>query len=119
LADVPAGLVVAPSDVGVSILRFTGNRILAAPYHRNQGGMLTEIHIGLAEPQEAEAFLKGVGATVLAYCADNPQTRELTKMKPDGLYAQLAKGVVPAYLQSIPTPGGAPIRLFRYMPTGS
>ena len=119
LADLPAGLVVAPSDVGVSILRFTGNRILAAPYHRNQGGMLTEIHIGLAEPQEAEAFLKGVGATVLAYCADNPQTRELTKMKPDGLYAQLAKGVVPAYLQSIPTPEGAPIRFFRYVPTGS
>ncbi len=79
LSDGPAGLVVAPSDVGVSILRFTENRILAAPYHRNQGGMLTEMHIGLAEPQEAEAFLKGNGVTVLAFCADNPQTRELAK----------------------------------------
>lgn len=119
LTDVPAGLVVAPSDVGVSILRFTENRILAAPYHRNQGGMLTEMHIGLAEPQEAEAFLKGNGVTVLAFCADNPQTRELAKMKPDGLYAQLAKGVVPAYLKPMPTPEGAPVRFFRYVPTGS
>ncbi|SEH55338.1 hypothetical protein SAMN05216228_1002294 [Rhizobium tibeticum] len=119
LTDVPVGLVVAPSDVGVSILRFTENRILAAPYHRNQGGMLTEMHIGLSEPQEAEAFLKGAGVTVLAFCADNPQTRELAKIKPDGLYAQLAKGVVPAYLKPMPTPEGAPVRFFRYVPTGS
>lgn len=119
LADVPPGLVAAPSDVGVSILRFTGNRILAAPYHRNQGGMLTEMHIGLAEPQEAEAFLKGAGVTVLAFCADYPQTTELAKMKPDGLYAQLTKGIVPAYLRPIPAPEGAPIRFFRYVPTGT
>ncbi|MBB4166887.1 MULTISPECIES: hypothetical protein [unclassified Rhizobium] len=119
LTEVPIGLVVAPSDVGVSILRFTENRILAAPYHRNQGGMLTELHIGLAEPREAEAFLKGAGATVLAFCADNPQTRELAEMKPDGLYAQLAKGVVPAYLKPMPTRDGTPIRFFRYVPAGS
>ncbi|OWW05009.1 hypothetical protein ATY81_03340 [Rhizobium sp. R72] len=119
LTEVPAGLVVAPSDVGVSILRFTDNRILAAPYHRNQGGMLTELHIGLAEPREAEAFLKGAGVTVLAFCADNPQTKELAKMKPDGLYAQLEKGLVPAYLKPMPTPDGAPIRFFRYVPAGS
>lgn len=40
-------------------------------------------------------------------------------MKPDGLYAQLTKGIVPAYLRPIPAPEGAPIRFFRYVPTGT
>ncbi len=119
LVGVPAGLVVAPPDMGVSILRFTENRILAAPYHRNQGGMLTEIHIGLATPKEAEAFLRGEGVTALAFCADNTQTKELAEMKPDGLYAQLEKGVVPAYLKPLPGPEDAPARFFRYLPGGS
>jgi hypothetical protein len=118
LADLPAGLVVAPSDVGVSILRFTGNRILSAPYHRNQGGMLTEMHIGLAPPQDAEAFLRGTGVSVLVFCADNPQTRQIAKIKPDGLYAQLEKGNVPAYLRALPRPDGSPVQFYRYVPTG-
>ncbi len=117
LADIPPGLVAGPSDMGVSILRFTDHRILSAPYHRNQGGMLTEMHIGLAQPQEAEAFLRGAGVNVLAFCAGNPQTRELAKIKPDGLYAQLEKGNVPAYLQPIAKPQDALVQFFRYVPT--
>nr|WP_028745472.1 hypothetical protein [Rhizobium mesoamericanum] len=119
LAAMPSGLVAAPSDMGVSILRFTDNRILAAPYHRNQGGMLTEIHIGLASSQEADALLKEAGVSILAFCANNPQTRELATIKPDGLYGQLEKGVVPAYLKPMPAPEGAPVRFFRYVPSGS
>jgi hypothetical protein len=118
LADLPPGLVVAPSDVGVSILRFTDNRILSAPYHRNQGGMLTEMHIGLAPAQDAEAFLRGTGVSVLVFCGDNPQTRQIAKIKPDGLYAQLEKGNVPAYLRALPRPEGSPVQFFRYVPTG-
>jgi hypothetical protein len=119
LLSLPPGLVAAPSDMGVSIMRFTDNRILSAPYHRNQGGMLTEMHIGLAEPAEAEAFLRGTGVTVLAFCKDFLQTREIARLKPDGLYAQLEKGSVPSYLQPLPKPDGAPVQFFRYVPSGN
>lgn len=119
LAAMPSGLVAAPSDMGVSILRFTDNRILAAPYHRNQGGMLREIQIGLAPSQEAELLLKGAGVSILVFCADNPQTRELAAIKPDGLYGELEKGVVPTYLKPMAAPEGAPVRFFRYVPSGS
>ncbi|KQV84258.1 hypothetical protein [Rhizobium sp. Root1220] len=118
LQDLPPGLVAAPSDLGVSILRFTKHRILAAPYHRNQGGMLTEMHIGLATPTDAEAFLRGAGVTVLAFCAEFPQTLEIAKIKPDGLYAQLKKGIVPAYLQPLPRQEGSPVQFFRYVRGG-
>lgn len=116
LGGLPAGLVSAPSEMGVPILRYTANRVLSAPYHRNQGGMLTEMHIGLAEPQEAEAFLKGAGVTVLAFCPDDLQTSEIARLKPDGLYAQLGKGSIPAYLDPLPKAAGSGVQFFRYRP---
>ncbi len=116
LGGLPAGLVSAPSEMGVPILRYTANRVLSAPYHRNQGGMLTEMHIGLAEPQEAEAFLKGAGVTVLAFCPDDLQTSEIAKLKPDGLYAQLGKGNIPGYLDPLPKATDSGVQFFRYRP---
>lgn len=119
LAGLPAGLVSAPSEMGVPILRYTANRVLSAPYHRNQGGMLTEMHIGLAEPQEAEAFLKGAGVTILAFCPDDLQTSEIARLKPDGLYAQLGKGNVPAYLDPLPKAADSGVQFFRYRMTSN
>ncbi|MBB3408057.1 hypothetical protein FHT87_001960 [Rhizobium sp. BK316] len=117
LGDLPAGLVSAPSEMGVPILRYTANRVLSAPYHRNQGGMLTEMHIGLAEPQEAEAFLRGAGVTVLAFCPDDLQTSEIARLKPNGLYAQLGKGNIPAYLDPLPKAADSGVQFFRYRTT--
>ncbi|OHV26684.1 hypothetical protein EOS93_15170 [Rhizobium sp. RMa-01] len=119
LAGLPAGLVSAPSEMGVPILRFTQNRVLSAPYHRNQGGMLTELHIGLAEPQEAEAFLKGADVTVLGFCPADLQTREIAKLKPDGLYAELGKGNIPPYLEPLPKAAGVGVQFFRYRPAAN
>ncbi|MBB4196048.1 hypothetical protein GGE45_006146 [Rhizobium aethiopicum] len=119
LAELPPGLISAPSEMGVPILRFTQNRVLSAPYHRDQGGMLTEMHIGLAKPQEAEAFLKGAGVTALAFCPKDLQTRELAKLKPDGLYAELGKGNIPPYLEPLATGPDTGVQFFRYRPTAN
>ncbi|WP_184395337.1 hypothetical protein [Rhizobium sp. BK650] len=117
LGDLPAGLVSAPSEMGVPILRYTANRVLSAPYHRNQGGMLTEMHVGLAEPQEAEAFLRGAGVTVLAFCPNDLQTSKIARLKPDGLYGQLGKGNIPAYLDPLPKAADSGAQFFRYRMT--
>ena len=116
LAELPPGVVAAPSNSGASILRYTSHRVLAAPYHRNQGGMLAELHIGLATPQKAEALLHEAGVTLVAFCAADPQTQNLMKLKPGGLYAALARGEVPAYLQPIGGEGQGEFRLFRVLP---
>ncbi|MCJ8517979.1 hypothetical protein ABID21_000490 [Pseudorhizobium tarimense] len=105
LAAFPTGVVAAPSNSGAEILRYTSHRVLTAPYHRNQAGMLTELHIGLAPSEEAEAFLAGAGVTVLAFCKTDPQTQMLVEMKSDGLYAGLARGDVPTFLKPV---GGSP-----------
>ncbi|WP_132653230.1 MULTISPECIES: hypothetical protein [unclassified Rhizobium] len=117
LAALPPGMISAPSEMGVPILRYTSNRVLSAPYHRNQGGMLTEMHIGLAEPKEAEAFLRGAGVTTFAFCPDDLQTSEIARLKPDGLYAQLRKGNIPPYLDPLPKAADSGVQFFRYWPT--
>lgn len=63
--------------------------------------MLAEMKIGLATPKDAQALLQQAGVTLLAYCAIDPQVEKLSQRSPDGLYAQLAKGNVPAYLEPI------------------
>lgn len=112
LAKLPPTTVAAPSDIGPEILRFTKHRVLTGPYHRNQGGMLTELHIGLAEPEEAAAFLRGANVGILAFCPDFIQSEKIATMKPDGLYAQLAKGNVPAYLTPVAIEGPSGLKIF-------
>jgi hypothetical protein len=98
LRALPLGVIAAPSNSGAEILRYSGHRALSAPYHRNQGGMLTELHIGMAKPDEALAFLKGAGVTAIAFCRHDPGTQQLIELRKDGLYAALGRGEVPVYL---------------------
>ncbi len=116
IAGLAPGVVSAPSNMGSPLLRFTPHRTLSGPYHRDPDGMLTELHIGLAEPKEAEAFLRGAHVTLLAFCPGDPQTEEVVKLKPEGLYAQLGKGQVPAYLEAIPAAAKSDVRFFRFKP---
>ena len=115
LAAEPVGVVAAASELGAPILRHTGHRVLSAPYHRNQGGMLTELHIGLSRPDQAEAFLRGAGVTLLAFCPTDAQTQSLANAEPQGLYAGLFKGEVPDYLEPVSEEG---LKLYRVRPGG-
>lgn len=116
IAGLDPGVVVAPSNLGAPILRFTRHRVLSGPYHRDVGGMLTELHIGLAIVSDAEAFMRGANVTLVVYCPNDPQTALLAKTKPDGLYAQLGLGHVPPYLERLPGPEKAKVQFFRFKP---
>lgn len=111
LAKQPAGTVSAPSDLGADILRYTHHRVLTGPYHRNQAGMLTELHIGLSTPKEAAAFLRGGNVKLLIFCFEG-QTERIAMSKPDGLYAALGAGTVPPYLVPVPIDGPSAMKLF-------
>ena len=113
LNGLPVGVVVASVDLGPEILRFTRHRVLSGPYHRNQGGMLTELHVGLAEPDEAAAFLRGAGATILVFCPDLTPTQNIASTKVDGLYAGMMKGEVPDYLSPVPVEGASGMQIYR------
>ncbi len=105
LRGLPPGTIAAPSNRGAGILRFTQHRVLSAPYHRNQGGMLAELHIGMATPADALSLLKQAGVTAVAFCRHDPQTENLIELNGNGLYASLARGEVPAYLAPVRAKG--------------
>ncbi|ASY65052.1 hypothetical protein SJ05684_c36390 [Sinorhizobium sojae CCBAU 05684] len=113
LRQLPPTLVVDPSNMGASILRFTEHRALSAPYHRNPEGMLTELRIGLAAPEEAAHMLRRLGNPVIAFCAKDPQTRLVIEKAHDGLYSQLNAGKVPDFLDALPVTPGTGLKLFR------
>lgn len=113
LQKIEPTLVVAPSNMGASILRFTAHRALSAPYHRNPQGMLAELRIGLAPPDEAAEMLKALGEPVLAFCADDPQTEAIVEREPKGLYGRLAGGEIPDFLEPLPATAGTGVKLFR------
>ncbi len=118
IAGLEPGVIVSASNMGAPLLRFTPHRALSGPYHRDQAGMLAELHIALAEPQQAEALLREAKVTLVAFCKGDPQVEMLSEMEPKGLYAQLGAGHVPAYLEPIPAPADAPVRFFRFKPQG-
>jgi len=116
LEGLPPSFVVGPSDIGAALLRHTPHRVLSAPYHRNAAGMLAELKIGLARPEEAEAMLRQLGHAVLAFCAADAQAQMIAERAPQGFYAELAAGRVPAFLSPLPVSAGAPIRLYALKP---
>lgn len=116
LAREPVGVVAGPSNLGAHILRYTGHRVLSAPYHRNQGGMLTELHAALAKPGDAVKFLRGAGVTLVAFCSSDPQTGVVSYAAPEGLYAQLGKAIVPAWLEPVSGTEQEALQLFRVKP---
>lgn len=68
IAGLEPGVIAAASNMGAPLLRFTSHRTLSGPYHRDPDGMLAELHIGLAEPQRAEALLHEAKVTIVAFC---------------------------------------------------
>ena len=58
LARLPAGVVLAPIDMGPGILRRTGHAVVAAPYHRNNAGNLAALRFERGSPTEREAILE-------------------------------------------------------------
>ena len=109
-------MVAAASNLGAPLLRFTPHRTLSGPYHRDPDGMMAELLIGLAEPQQAEALLHEAKVTIVAFCKGDPQVELVSERAPKGLYAQLSAGQVPAYLEPIAAPTESDVQFFRVTP---
>jgi hypothetical protein len=116
IGGLPPGLVAAPSDVGVSILRFTGNSILSAPYHRNQGGMLTEMHIGLVAARRRRSLPARYGCDCAGLLQGQSADQADRQDQAGWPLRATGKGKRAAYLQALPKPDGSPVQFYRYVP---
>ncbi|MCG6115009.1 MAG: GtrA family protein [Mesorhizobium sp.] len=107
LAALPAGTVLAVSNLGAAILANTEHHVLAGPYHRNQAGNLAALELQMAAPETAHGLLGAHGIDYVAVCPGNSETGFLADRAPEGLLAQLAAGQAPDWLDRLTPPEGA------------
>jgi hypothetical protein len=113
LAAMPKETVLAVSNLGAPILRYTPHRVLAGPYHRNVDGDLEALNAFIGTDEEARRIVRRNGVALVASCPGNDETMDLETRAPDGLAARLVRGDVPAWLAPIPSTMNRPLRLFR------
>ena len=113
LAAMPKATVLAVSNLGAPILRYTPHRVLAGPYHRNVEGDLAALNAFIGTDEEALAIVRRYGVTLVASCPGNDETRSLEREAPDGLAARLARNDVPAWLAPVPAAADQPLKLFK------
>lgn len=116
LAAMPAENVLAISNLGASMLRYTPHRVLAGPYHRNLDGNLAALNAFIEPPDKSVDIVRSNDIGLLAFCRGNAETAFLAKRAPQGLLAELLAGRVPDWLELVPESKGAPIELYRVLP---
>jgi hypothetical protein len=117
LAGLPAGLVAADVDLGPYIVALTPHRVVAAPYHRLQAGILANQAIMTAEPEEAYRRLAALGVDYVALCTDRRSLAARLASGLRSLRARLLNGSHVDFLHEIPQPAAAPVRIWRVHPS--
>lgn len=97
LSSLPPGLVAAGSNLGAFILLHTPHRVLSAPYHRNQAGMLAQFRIDFATDEDAERMLRELGVDYVVTCSENVEFLVSDGSKP-GFSYRLRDGTHPDFL---------------------
>src|SRR3546814_4858733 len=83
LNQLPATTILAPIDLGAPLIFWTPHRLVATPHHRNKDAMADTIRAFLGDPAQAEALVRGRGATLIVVCRSaNDLDRKSTRLNP-------------------------------------
>ena len=116
LAAMPATGVLAVSNLGAPVLRYTPHRTPAGPYHRNIDGNRATLDAFTGPIGEAAAIVRGNGMGLVAVCRGNGESRFLAVRAPEGLMAALLSGKAPDWLEILPESWEKPLELYRVLP---
>ncbi len=105
LAALPNARIVAPFDMGPTILLATPHQVLASSHHRNEAAMHDHIAIFRSAPETSRELIAKRGITHIAVCPSEAEMRFYVRKDPGGLWDQLAKGEAPAWLEPRPDMG--------------
>ena len=113
LNGVPKGVIADVFDMGPAILVHTPHSVVAGPYHRNAASIADSVRLWRADADTAKAIAARYGATYVLGCVGTNDLAAAKKDAPEGLWARLETGEVPAWLEPVPMPKGSPLRLYR------
>lgn len=100
MTQLPKGRVMAPVDLGPMILAATDHAVFAAPYHRNNDGMVAQLGLMLASSPAARQILRDRRVDYLVTCPGGIE-EDFVKLAPDGLAARLRRGEAPDFLEPL------------------
>lgn len=112
LSALPKARIVAPFDMGPTILLTTPHQVLASSHHRNEAAMHDHIEIFRSAPEKARNIITKRGITHVVVCPSEAEMRYYVRKDPGGLWDRLSKGEVPAWLEPLPDIGDG-IRVWR------
>jgi len=115
LAKLPPARVMTPIDLGSHLLAFTPHSVVAAPYQRDQAGVLDTFHFFNHSIAEARQILAARGVTLVVVCPQMPEMQGLSDAAPDSFVKLFAAGKLPDWLTPISAPGDA-LKVFRAAP---
>jgi len=115
LAGLPPERMMTPIDLGSHILLFTPHSVVAAPYHRNEQGVLDAFHFFNRPIGEARTILDARGISVVVTCPAMPEMAGLPDAAPDSFVRLAAKDRLPSWLHEVSLPGAA-LRTYAVLP---
>lgn len=115
LAALPPERIMTPIDLGAHLLLYTRHEVVAAPYHRNQQGVLDTFRFFNGPIADARAILdkRGIGLVVL--CPAMAELRGISDRADDSFVNLYEAGTLPDWLVNVSLPGAA-LRVFAVMP---
>ena len=113
VAQQPKGVVFTFGDLAPRVITVTHHRSVIGPYHRNEEQILDMMHAFRGSADEARAILKKYKADYLLICPMMSQSTVFRGEAPEGFYAQLADGRVPAWLQPIDLGDKNPMKMWK------
>ena len=111
LATLPPGLVAADIDLGPYIVALTPHRVVAAPYHRLDKGILANEAILRGTPEQAMPHLRDLGVSYVVLCADRAANGTDNSVR-----TRLLRGEAPEFLREFDLPEGPSIRIWNVTP---
>jgi hypothetical protein len=100
-------------DLGPRLIATTHHSAIAGPYHRNGDAILDIHHAFDGTQDDFRRIAQKHGATYLLFCPDFPEGTVYQARSPQGFYARLSRGTVPAWLHPMTLTPGLPYTLYR------
>jgi hypothetical protein len=115
LAGLPPERIMAPVDIGSHLLAFTPHSVVAAPYHRDQQGLLDTFHFFNGPIEAGRAILEARGIGLVVICPQMAEIRGFVPHTPDSFITLYAERKLPGWLvdQSLPD---SPLQIYAVTP---
>ena len=113
LAHLPPGLVATDIDYGPFVLALTPHSVMSAPYHRLVAPIIAAHQIFAWPPAAAREVVAQVKPTYLATCGRHTLAGIGGAERAASLWARLATGEVPDWLEPVPETRNQPFVVYR------